>query len=46
LYSALCALLHKFHPDKIPFDTLSAADPKKNYELGNTNNKFDEFILF
>jgi hypothetical protein len=30
---AMCALLHKFHPDKIPFDTLSAEDPKKNYDL-------------
>lgn len=31
----MCALLHKFHPDQIPFDTLTAADPKRNYDLGN-----------
>jgi hypothetical protein len=30
---AFCAILHRFGPEHIPYDELSAADPQKNLEL-------------
>jgi hypothetical protein len=42
---AFCALIHRFRPDLIPYDTLSKDEPLKNHELGtkNINITFDEF---
>lgn len=30
---ALCALLHSYLPDKVPYDTLNPADKKQNFSI-------------
>lgn len=30
---ALCALLHSYLPDKIPYETLNPADKKRNFSI-------------
>ena len=30
---AFCAIMHSFLPDKIPYDDLTADDPRKNFTI-------------
>jgi hypothetical protein len=34
VFVAFCALIHRFRPDLIPFDTLTKDDPLRNHEIG------------